>query len=203
MNRYTQFLSGCLIIFCFVNTAFGQPAQKSYHSRPSFSISVGNWQPHSLNDEPRFDSFGAAGATPFVSLSFLLPLRGGTNICLSTGFWALQDLDEVETVHSLTLLPISIDFKYILVPENRLTAYVQYGGGFYWGIENVSSPLENINEARTGIGVNLGAGFDLTLSHYLGFGVEFQYVYMVFDRPLGGVEDFSGPRITGLIHFIL
>lgn len=204
MTRLAYILAGCMVFAGLGRDTLAQGRRNAQmHNRPTLSMAVGGWQPHSLNDEPRFNTFGAAGATPFVNLSFLIPLRGGSGLCVSAGFWALRDLDEVEPVHSLTLLPVSVGLKYRLVPENRLSAYVQYGGGFYWGIENVASPLEKISEARTGLGIHLGAGFDLILSDWLGIGVAFQYVYMVFKEPLGGVEDFSGPRVTGLLHFLL
>jgi len=197
-------LAACVVVFGVVGSAMAQTKEERLlHNRFTLSMAIGSWQPHSLNDEPRFNTFGAAGATPFVNLSFLIPLKGGSGLCVSAGFWALRDLDEVEPVHSLTLLPLSVGFKYRLVPENRLSAYVQYGAGFYWGIENVAAPLEKINEARNGMGLHLGAGFDFILTDWLGIGVAFQYVYMVFKEPLGGVEDFSGPRITSLIHFLL
>ena len=177
-----------------------RPAEP-FHERTTLTLALGNWQPHSLNDEPRFNTFGAAGATPYVSLSVSSPLSRGTSLCFSAGYWALRDLDEVESVHSLTLLPVSVDFKYRLVPETRLSAYVQYGAGFYWGIENVTAPLERINEAQSGLGINLGAGFDLALSNKLGLGVLFQYHYVLFGHSLGGVQDFSGPHFSGVIHY--
>ena len=167
-------------------------------------MAVGNWQPHSLNDEPRFTTFGAAGATPFYGLSFGAPLGWGMGLCLSVGYWSLHDLEEVETVHSLTLHPITLDLKYWLVPDYRLSAYVMYGGGIYWGVENETAPFgEKLQKARAGYGVSLGAGIDLAISHRVGMGMTFQYHYVRFKEPLGGVDDFSGPKIAAMLYIFL
>lgn len=170
----------------------------------SLSFEIGNWQPHSLNDEPRFSTFGAAGATPFIGLGISAPLGRELGLRVSVGYWSLRDLEKVEGVHSLTLHPVTLDIKYWLVPDYRLSAYVLYGGGVYWGIENETSPFgPRLRKARAGWGANLGAGFDFLLTRKLGFGMAFQYHYVRFKEPLGGVDDFSGPKITGVVFFFL
>ena len=203
--------SNCNTFFLFIlffvcvhpmNTIYSQ--EKSIHERFSFSLEVGNWQPHSLNDDPRFTTFGSAGATPFYGMSFLAPLGGGIGVRISVGYWSLSDIEEVEHVHSLILHPITVDIKYWLVPNYRLSAYVLYGGGVYWGVENETSPFETkIRLARAGWGANLGAGFDLAITRKFGIGMAFQYHYVRFKEPLGGVDDFSGPRISGMIFLFL
>lgn len=179
-------------------------SEKPFLQRFSLGCEIGNWQPHSLNDEPRFNTFGAAGATPFYGLFFVSPLMGDLGFRTSLGFWSLRDLEEIEQVHSLTLHLFSVDMKYWLVPDYRLSAYVMYGGCVYWGVENEASPFgERLRTARPGWGANLGAGFDLALSKTLGLGMAFQYHYARFNKPLGGVDDFSGPKITGMFFLLL
>ena len=120
------------------------------------------------------------------------------------GYWALQDLEEVDYVHSLVLHPFCVDFKYWLVPDYRLSAYVMYGGGIYWGVENETQPFgSKLHKARAGWGASLGAGFDLILTNRIGLGMAFQYHYVRFRESLGGVEDFSGPRITATFFVLL
>jgi hypothetical protein len=173
-------------------------------SRFTVGAVVGNWQPHSLNDAPRFSGFGAAGATPFYGLNLILPIGGETGLRFSVAYWSLHDLNKVEAVHTLTLHPVSLDLKYWLVPDSRLSAYVLYGGSAVFGIENEASPFGNkIKQARSGWGVNLGAGFDLALSNKIGLGALFQYHFVRFKQPLGGVDDFSGPKIAGEILLFL
>ena len=177
---------------------------KDLPNRVSIAFEVGNWQPHSLNDEPRFTTFGAAGATPYLGIAFAAPMGWGMGLCLSLGYWSLRDLEEVVTVHSLTLHPITLDLKYWLIHDYRLSAYVIYGGGVYWGIENETEPFgTKLHKARAGWGLSLGAGFDLALTRRLGIGMAFQYHYVVFKEPLGGVDDFSGPKITGMVYIFL
>lgn len=164
----------------------------------SLGIEFGNWQPHSLNDEPQFTTFGAAGATPYYGVSCGVPLGRGFGLRVSLGYWSLRDLEEVETVHSLTLHPLTLDIKYRLIPDYWVSAYVIYGGGVYWGVENETSPFgKRLRKAQAGWGGNLGAGFDLALTSHFVLGMTFQYHYVRFKDALGGVDDFSGPKITG------
>ena len=178
--------------------------EKYLPKRFSFTCEIGNWQPHSLNDEPRFSTFGAAGATPYIGFAFGAPLFGGMGLRLSVGYWSLRDLEKIQSVHSLTLHPVTLDVKYWLIPDYRLSAYVVYGGGVYWGIENETQPFgKKLHKARAGWGANLGAGFDFAISRRLGLGMAFQYHYVRFKQPLGGVDDFSGPKITGMFFYFL
>ena len=165
----------------------------------SLSFETGNWQPHSLNDEPRFNTFGEAGATPYFGLGFLMPIGGKAGVRISIGYWSLQDLKEVEHIHSLALYPVSLDVKYWFVPDFPLSAYVIYGGGIYWGVENEI----DIRKARGGWGARLGAGLDLTLFRKFGMGLAFEYLYVHFKDNLGGVNDFSGPKISMTFFMLL
>jgi len=198
------------IVFCFCLTIVTIPVravysqEKTISKRVSLGLEVGNWQPHSLNDEPRFTTFGAAGATPFIGLSFLIPAGGSIGCQISVGYWSLRDLEKVESVHSIVIHPVSLNLKYWLVPDYRLSAYVIYGGGVYWGLENETSPFgEKLRKARAVWGASLGAGFDFVVTKRVGLGMVFQYHYVRFKKPLGGVKDFSGPRITGMFFFFL
>ena len=198
------------IVFCFCLTIIAIPGNSVYSQekiiskRVSVGLELGNWQPHSLNDEPRFTTFGAAGATPFIGLLFLIPAGKSIGFQVSVGYWSLRDLEKVESVHSLVIHPVSLELKYWLVPDYRLSAYVIYGGGVYWGLENETSPFgEKFRKARAGWGACLGAGFDCAVTKRIGFGMVFQYHDVRFKRPLGGVEDFSGPRIAGIFFFFL
>jgi len=205
-KRFNKIVDILLIMSIMVIISHGELDAKENPILNRFSIGceIGNWQPHSLNDEPKFTDFGAAGATPFYGLFFVVPLSNELGFRTSLGFWSLRDLEEVEHVHSLTLHLFSVDMKYWLVPDYRLSAYVMYGGCVIWGVENDTSPFgDELKTARPGWGANLGAGFDLALSRILGFGMVFQYHYARFNKPLGGVDDFSGPKITGMLFIML
>jgi hypothetical protein len=199
-NRMTLLL----VLFWFGFVVPSRSQERNLSKRLSLAFEVGNWQPHSLNDEPRFDTFGAAGATPFYGLAFSVPLGGGLGLRMSVGYWSLRDLEKIETVHSLTLHPISVDMKYWFVPDYKLSAYIMYGGGVYWGVENETSPFgTKFRKARAGWGASLGAGFDFLILEGIGLGIAFQYHYVRFKKPLGGVADFSGPKIAVQFFFFL
>ncbi len=199
---HQAFLGLILFLFIFNDRVYSQDPGR--YKRISLAFEIGNWQPHSLNDEPRFDTFGAAGATPFYGFALSTPLAGELSIRFSLGYWSLRDLEKTETVHSLTLHPLCVDLKYWLVPDYRLSAYVMYGGGVYWGIENETTPFgARLHKARAGWGASLGAGFDLVITKKLGLGMSFQYHLVHFKEALGGVEDFSGPKITITAYYFL
>lgn len=198
--RYTPKYIVLLIIILCSGLAYADPG--TIAQRAAIGIEIGNWQPHSLNDEPRFTDFGAAGATPFVGLSIVLPIRSDLGLRLSADYWALRDLEETEHVHSLTVHPLCLDFKYWLIPDYWLSAFVMYGGGVYWGVENETDPFgDRLSKARAGWGANLGAGVDLAITRHLGFGVLLQYHFVRFSEPVGGVEDYSGPKVGGELHW--
>lgn len=192
-----------LAVAVFLGYASHLSAQSapSLQQRCSLSLHIGSWQPHSLNDEPKLTTFGAAGATPSVKAAFTLPVGSGTGIEFSCGYWALRDLAEIEQVHSLTLIPFSLNLKHWLIPDYFLSAYVIYGASMYRGSENETVPFEKTTTAN-GWGINLGAGIDMTLFSHIGTGVSFTYHYARFGSPIGGVDDFSGPCISGKIFWI-
>jgi hypothetical protein len=197
-RRFTILLAGLILIFALPLRA------DDVANRFSIAWETGNWQPHSLNDQPDFKTFGKAGATPFFGVILSLPFGKEYGLQASVSYWSLRDLNEVENVHSLTVHPLLINLKYWLVPDYRLSAYVTYGGGLYWGIENETSPFgDRLRKARAGLGANLGAGFDLAISRRLGLGMSFQYHYIRFKEPLGGVNDFSGPKLAVMVFYYL
>jgi hypothetical protein len=197
LRSFRLLLTGFILTAALVRAA-------DVSNRVSIAWETGNWQPHSLNDQPDFKTFGKAGATPFFGLTFSLPFGKEYGLQASVGYWSLRDLNEVKTVHSLTVHPLLINLKYWLVPDYRLSAYVTYGGGLYWGIENETTPFgARLRKARAGLGANLGAGFDLAMSRRIGLGMTFQYHYIRFKEPLGGVNDFSGPKLGVMVFYYL
>jgi hypothetical protein len=201
-SRFVLWLIILIFLFCKIEPVLSQRRLQS--KQVSLALEIGNWQPHSLNDEPRFTTFGAAGATPFWGLTFGFPFTGDLGFQISVGYWSLRDLEKIETVHSLTMHPVNLFIKHWLVPDNNLSAYVIYGGGMYWGVENETFPLgAKLKKAVGGWGATLGAGFDLTLAKHWGIGGSFQYQYVTFKDPIGGVDDFSGPKISLLVFLFL
>ncbi len=200
-----MFRSLSRLFFILILLLFSKTYSQEYLTpkKWTLSASVGNWQPHSINDDPSFDSFGAAGATPLISFGLSVYIGFLSEISITTGYWALHDIETEEPVHTIVCHPLSVELKQNLIPNSRLSAYVLYGLAKYWGVENVRSPFEHIQEAQSGWGLNFGAGLDIAISGKFGAGLIFQYRYAQFKKKLGGVEDFSGPCISGLIHFYL
>lgn len=178
--------------------------EKIIPNKISFSLELGNWQPNTLNNELSFSTFGAAGATPYVGFSFCIPVMRDVGLRLSAGYWSLGNIEKVDEVHSLVIHPVCVDIKYWLVPESFVSAYVIYGGGIYWGSENETDPFgKKMSKARAGWGCKLGAGFDISVTKNFGAGISCTYLYVKFSRELGGVDDFSGLKISGIFYYYL
>ena len=207
-NRPKPVLTVLRLLLATLSAAAVNPTAAAGQDHPyiahrfAVSVDVGNWQPHSLNDEPRFNTFGAAGATPSLRLGLTLPVGHGSGIELAARYWALRDLDPTDQVHSLTLIPVSLNLKHWLIPDCFLSAYVIYGASIYHGTENETAPLK-LTTSGKGWGVNLGAGIDLQLSRHFGAGFSVTYYYARFTEPIGGVDDFSGPCISGRFYLLL
>jgi len=170
----------------------------------SISLEWGNWQPHSLNNEPKFTDFGASGATPYVGLGIIFRISDEVGLGLNVGFWALKDLNEKESVPALVIHPLTLSFKHWLIPGNRISSFVIYNAGIYWGIENETDPFgDKLKKARACVGVGLGAGFDIGLTKKFGLGAVFRYRYVRFRQEIGGVDDFSGPAIGVVGYYYL
>jgi len=204
LNKNMSGLLLPVIIIFFLIPTEKSSAQKreGVMNRLSLSFGIGNWQPHSLNDEPKFDTFGAAGATPSIRVGITIPVGLASGLELTTRFWSLHDLDEPEQIHSLSLVPFTLNLKHWLVPDYLLSAYVIYGASLVRGFENQTDPL-TLSTTAKGWGINLGAGLDLTISRSLGAGIAFTYHYVRFSKPIGGVDDFSGPNISARIYWLL
>lgn len=148
--------------------------------------------------------FDEPGVTPYMGISFVLPVGGGAGILLSAGYWSLVEKQGMENRHSLVLCPLSLDVKYWFGPDYPLAPYVRYGTSIIWGIENGISLLDTgAKEYGAAWGLRLGAGFDLTLFRRVGLGMSFEYLLVYFSRALAGVNDFSGPKISGTFFIII
>ncbi len=200
--RFNFWIFTILVVFILIDNIDAQ--NNIIPKRSSLSLEIGNWQPNTINNEPSFDTFGKAGATPYIGFSFYIPVFKNFGLKFSTAYWSLKDVEKVEHVHSLIIHPVRVDVKYWLVPDSFLSAYVIYGGGVYWGVENETKPLgPKITKARAGWGGDLGAGFDIAFSKKFGLGISCTYLYVKFKQKLAGVDDFSGPKISGVFYFFL
>jgi len=202
LHKYDIWIFIITIIILLINNVSAQ--NNALPEKNSLSLEIGNWQPNTINNEPSFDTFGKAGATPYIGLSFYMPVFRNLGLEFSAAYWSLRDVEEVEQVHSLVIHPIRVDMKYWLVPDSFISAYVIYGGGIYWGVENETNPLgPRITKARAGWGCDLGAGFDIAFTGKFGMGISCTYLYVVFKKDLAGVADFSGPKISGVFYYFL
>ncbi len=195
----TRFITILLLIFSLtVLSPQGWTKNSDFFTRASFSLEIGSWKPNALKREATVSPFGVSGATPFFRGSLNSPQFLNWTLRVSGGYWAQMHIKNDSPVQSLTIILLMLDLKERIIPQSRLTPFVSYGVTFLMGRE---SPQANEyrpwrGPAQFGYGINVGAGFDFFLHRHWLVTTEFCYHYARFNQSLGGLNDFSGPKIS-------
>ena len=167
-------------------------------------IGLGQWQPNSLAEERPASVFsGTADSSPFIQLQADLKLFPDVALHVSLGHWAhrFHKSDEPSTI---TMLPIEIGLKHILVSQTAINPYAVYGAGLLlasYGRSLHKSSLPNLSNFSTGFDIFLTTGIQVTPFQPLGLDLNFGYIVAVLPKKLG-VGDYSGLRATVGLFFI-
>ncbi|MBN1481893.1 outer membrane beta-barrel protein [candidate division KSB1 bacterium] len=171
-------------------------------SRANIGIEYGVWKPSSLDAYPNQPLKSVDGADPIIGISFTSPFLKSHALRISLMQWQQRELMQIG-LESVTLRNLSFDLKYVLLPDYKLSPYVSYGIAAIWSREQPSgSKSHEIPLDRAGWGFNLGAGIDFLVGRHLGLGMEYQYSYAVFAKPVGLTDNYSGPKIAAKLVFI-
>lgn len=185
-------------------TTDGLSGSKNYFGKPSLGFSVGSWKPVDLDRSTTVSIIPTRRTSPFYELFFISPWLKTLAIRFSLGYWQQKEVPDLAKVHSVLILPLSIDIKYQMLPQARLSPYASYGVTFYYGTEN---PKENFPQriaetAELALGFNVGAGLDYSISRRWAIGSEFQYLYARMPHLIGHIDNYSGPKITMRIFYL-
>jgi len=171
-------------------------------SRANVGVEYGIWKPSSLDKNTAQPLKNVDGAGPYFGLAFTTPIFKSHSLRFSLMQWRQEQLQEVDLA-SVTLRHISVDLKYIILPEYTISPYASYGVAAIWSreepmhVEDARIPLD-----RAGLGFNLGAGIDFLLHQHVGVGVEYQYIYAVFSKRVGLTSNYSGPKFSAKFYYI-
>jgi hypothetical protein len=176
----------------------GWTKSSDFFKRAGLGLEIGSWKPNALKREATVSPFGVSGASPFFRISLNSPQFRNWTLRASGGYWAQMNIKNVPQVQSLTILLMMLDLKERIIPQSRLTPFVSYGVTILMGRESPDSAEYRPwgGPFQFGYGINVGAGFDFYLRRHWLATTEFCYHYVRFSQPLGGLNDYSGPKIS-------
>ncbi len=170
--------------------------------RPSLSVDYGIWKPTQLDDEPSKPFQNVDGASYYPGGSVSAPFLGDQLLRLSYFQWKQSGLEKInlEYVH---LRHLTLDVKYMMLPEVGICPFVSYGVAGIWSRQQ---PLNQEDEQapldRAGLGFDLGAGIDFKLSNHLALSVEYLFMYAMLSHKVGYTDNYSGPRLSGKLMLL-
>ncbi|MBN2090367.1 hypothetical protein JW964_12210 [candidate division KSB1 bacterium] len=198
MKRFHYIFSTCLLIFLSTSVLITMAKESRYFGRTAVGFEIGSWKPNSLKADKSALPFGVEGASPFLVVFITSPQLGDWTLRGSCGYWAQANIQNRENLHSANVVMLMVDLKERILSESRLTPFVSYGISFSLGSESpVNKKFRQLSkDYETGYGVNVGAGFDLSIFKNWALTMEFCYHYIVFNRTVGLTDDYSGPKIN-------
>ena len=164
---------------------------------PSIGLAGGWFKPNSLAEQASVSPFDSLATAPWFGVVVTSPPFSGTSLRLSAGCWAHRK-QETQTV-----VPLAIDVKHELIQGLGFRPYVTYGGALYWGWEMGWKEVWRHPAQTRGWGATLGVGLDVKLGRRWTVAAEFDYLYIMFRRPLGPAKDYSGPRLSLALAYLL
>ncbi len=188
-----------ILLFHFSLNAIASAEENKFFNKISLGAEMGTWRPNNL----------VKSATP-ITLSFkdehfyfgfflLTPIRSNLFARLSTGYYRYSD----DQNRSITLVPILLDIKYLLISGSPISPFVSYGFGTCIGRDD-DAMLSSLDAGKNELGfsINFGTGFDLLLFKNLSAGIEFRYHYLKFSRVFIFTNDYSGPKINLSLFYL-
>jgi len=181
----------------------GVAQQYDFSGKVGLGFTIGRWQPQNLQSETTIPIFSnVPNARPYLGIFLSSHWRGSLALRNSIGIWTQKRLEELADVKSVTIIPVGIGLKHQLVLANRLSPFVSYEFGVYFGIEN-SGSTPTYRQTHIGYGFEGGAGFDFFLTERWGTALEFQYQYVRFGQRVGSTDDYSGPKASLRLYYLL
>jgi hypothetical protein len=198
MKQIQFFFVTGILIFMLTSTPEIMAKESKYFGHTTVGFEIGSWKPNTLEGDKSALPFGVEGASPFIILFITSPQLGDWTLRGSCGYWAQANIQNKENLQSANLVMLMVDLKERILSESRLTPFVSYGISFSLGSESpVNKKYRQLTGGyESGYGVNVGAGFDLSLYKKWALTMEFCYHYLVFNRVVGLTDDYSGPKIN-------
>lgn len=188
-----------LYLFLYLLSVNSLQAQnKSEHAKFGVGLEIGKWVPAKLNSDPDLSSLKQVEKNPYLGVMILKPWRFGLTLRASAGIWNYAELENAPDIARIQIASILLDLKYTLISDVIVAPYVSYGAGWFLGSEasKKSNYFDFKEDSEVGLGINVGAGFDFTISRKLLLELEFKYHYVKFNHYVVFTDNYSGPKIS-------
>jgi opacity protein-like surface antigen len=198
----SKFIRATILLCLFLpGTLF--PQNKPVSKEIGLGFELGNWRPNDLDEDVSLSFVKRTKDHPYLGIIILKPWRYSLTFRSSLGYWKFcKETSSLEN-RKIEIVSLLLDLKYAILSDVRLLPYVSYGFGWFFGKENQpGDPLLHLNRQwESGIGVNIGTGFDFKLTRKFFLAMEFRYHYLKFKRVIAFTDNYSGPKISfGIVY---
>jgi len=188
----------------------------------AIGLKGGVWRVEKAEDQlaNSFYETDAKTYSPYLELSFSLGLNKGFCLEFLLGSCSRGEIRFVPAPdeyywESVTIVPVSIVGKYSILhrrAKGNLKPYL--GGGLSYVIGSTSLDYGSLGpeeryifsgfvKTRSTLGFLFGGGLDYAISELLWLNLDLKYQWAKFGKKVGGIKDYSGPRVTlGLSYAI-
>ncbi|MBN1154933.1 outer membrane beta-barrel protein [candidate division KSB1 bacterium] len=187
-----------LLSLLVADTAHAQPV--NYFDKVSVGIELGNWVPNNISRLNTSSALKIQKEAIYTALSLQIPINSNLIFRFTGGYFYYEGLDDTGSEYcnrAITITPILVDIKYLLLNDMKITPYVSYGISTNFGFEDTDhfSFLTDKYD-HFSVGINLGTGFDFLITRHLSVGLEFRYHYLEFPENFIFTNNYSGTKIN-------
>ncbi len=202
--RSAKYLIALISIFLSaIPASYGQSS--ALQPQVGLGLEIGTWRPTELNADMSLSILKGTTEHPYIGLSFFTSWNSGLTLRPSLGYWRYSLESAASGASRIQIISLLLDLKYSLLSEVRLVPYVSYGIGLFFGQDTRPAvTLSRLQEAwEAGAGINVGTGFDISVTPRLFFALEFRYHYLKFKQALALTNNYSGPKINLGVFYLL
>ncbi|MBN1542537.1 porin family protein [candidate division KSB1 bacterium] len=170
-------------------------AEEKYFSRGSIGLQYGLYKPSSLDSDPADLLKRIEGASDALGFFIVSPSWNGIALRLQAFQWRYDDPPHSVFGEKITIRHLAAEIKQQILSTTTISPYVTFGLAWIGGCHEQDDSDSCTNQSRTN-GLDVGAGIDLQVVSHLSLALEYQYLYVKFDRLVGPTDDYSGSFVT-------
>ncbi len=190
-----------VLTILFLLFAVAASAEESNLST-NISVDYGIWKPSSLDNFPTQPLKNVEGASYYHGLSFMAKLFATHALRFSVFQWQQENLQDIN-LQSVTIRHLSCSLFHIILPESRLSPYVNYGVAAIWSRETpTGTNSRQVPLHRAGWGFDVGAGLNWRFHQHFALSAEYQFLYAMFNNKVGRTDNYSGPKLSARILYL-
>ena len=190
VSRVIKIFLGGMILLLLAND---MTLATGMHRGGGLAVQSSIWKPTSLDHYPSEPLKLIAASKQAITIAAMSPSLFGISMRLQATKWGYTDSVE----KSISFFHIALDIKQQIIPQPRINPFVTLGGALIFARDGASDGFE----LQSVPGLNVGSGIDFYLSPKWGIALEYQYLYVILDRPFGDTDNYTGPNL-GIKLFI-